>query len=123
MPQYIQYKGIVSPKESVSVLGQYWALLFPTFYEGEGFAGTLIDAMASGVPVIGSDWRYNSDIVINMKTGLIVPTHQVDFMQDALIWSIKNHDKWSEMSQLCVKEAKKYTKPYVVSYIKQLMEL
>ncbi len=38
-----------------------------------GFAGTLIDAMAAGVPVIASNWKYNPEIVIENVTGRIYP--------------------------------------------------
>lgn len=67
-PLYIKYGEFVPFDKSVEVLKNYFALLFPTYYEGEGFAGTLLDAMAAGVPVIASDWRYNPEIV-NEKTG------------------------------------------------------
>ena len=50
-PSYIRYGGLVPYDKSVDVLKDYFALLFPTYYEGEGFAGTLIDAYSAGVPV------------------------------------------------------------------------
>ncbi|MFR3494185.1 MAG: glycosyltransferase [Blautia sp.] len=56
-PQYIRYKGMVPFNQSTEVLKNYDALLFPTYYEGEGFAGTIIDAFAAGLPVIASDWK------------------------------------------------------------------
>jgi glycosyltransferase involved in cell wall biosynthesis len=45
------------------VLRDYFALLFPIYYIGEGFAGTAIDAFSAGVPVIASDWKYNSEVI------------------------------------------------------------
>ena len=71
---YIKYGELVPFDKSVEVLKNYFALLFPTYYEGEGFAGTLLDAMAAGVPVIASDWRYNTEIV-NEKTGYVYSSH------------------------------------------------
>lgn len=52
---FATYRGAVGPEESVDVLKAYYALLFPTYYEGEGFADTLIDAMCAGLPVVASD--------------------------------------------------------------------
>lgn len=67
-PSYIKSGEPVPFDKSVEVLKNCFALLFPTYYEGEGFAGTLLDAVAAGVPVIASDWRYNPEIVNEMDT-------------------------------------------------------
>ena len=79
-PEYIHYCGTVPFDKSVEVLKNYFALLFPTYYEGEGFAGTLIDAYSAGLPVIASAWRYNSEIV-NEHTGFVYTTgNQAEFI-------------------------------------------
>ena len=103
-PEYIRYGGIVPFDKSTMILKQYYALLFPTFYEGEGFAGTLIDAMAAGVPVIASNWRYNSEIIANGKTGIIIK----DSLDSALIYAFQQKEKWIQMKEKCLIEAKKY---------------
>ena len=72
-PSYIRYGGLVPYDKSVDVLKDYFALLFPTYYEGEGFAGTLIDAYSAGVPVIASDWRYKAELV-HENAGFVYPT-------------------------------------------------
>lgn len=72
-PEYINYGGIIRFDRSTEVLRNYYALIFPTYYEGEGFAGTLIDAMAAGVPVIASDWKYNTEIVMRIQRGFYSP--------------------------------------------------
>ena len=58
-PAYISYKGCISYDSSVKTLETYFALLFPTYYRGECFAGTIIDAYAAGLPIIASDWHDN----------------------------------------------------------------
>ena len=55
-PDFIRCGGAIAADRSTETLKSYFALLFPTYYRGEGFAGTLIDAMSAGVPVIASDW-------------------------------------------------------------------
>lgn len=72
-PSYIRYGGLVPFDKSVNVLKDYLALLFPIYYEGEGFAGTLIDAYFAGVPVIAPDWKYNAELV-NEYVGFVYPT-------------------------------------------------
>lgn len=107
-PEYIRYNGLVAFDKSVEVLSEYDALLFPTYYEGEGFAGTIIDAFASGVPVIASDWRYNSELVKPYTTGILVKCKDPDELVSALQYLCENIDKWNEMKQECIKEADRY---------------
>lgn len=103
-PDFINYGGVIPFDKSTDVLKKYFALLFPTFYEGEGFAGTLIDALSAGVPVIASDWKYNSEIVKTYKTGKIIDNN----LEDELIYIYKNYDEWNKMRVNCIHEATKY---------------
>ncbi len=68
---YIHYRGMVSHDQSVATLKPYFLLLFPTYFAGEGFAGTLLDCLASGVPVLATDWKYNSEIIKDGVTGFL----------------------------------------------------
>ncbi len=106
-PHYIRYGGSVSFDKSVEALKKYFALLFPTYYEGEGFAGTLIDAFSAGVPVIASDWKYNSELV-NKNVGYVYPTKN----QTAFICILKkiamNPSLILSKKKCCIEEANKY---------------
>lgn len=103
-----EYGGLVPFDRSTDTLKRCFALLFPTYYEGEGFAGTLIDAFASGVPVIASDWKYNAEIVENGKTGAIIRHHDKESLTDALIWAYEHQREWNYMKFNCLEEANKY---------------
>ncbi len=106
-PPYIRYCGLVPFDKSVDVLKAYFALLFPTHYDGEGFAGTLIDAYSAGVPVIASDWKYNAELV-NQNVGYTYPTgNQIAFV-DILKTLSKNPAILLEKKRLCLKESEKY---------------
>lgn len=107
-PKYIKYKGAVSFEQSTNVLKKYDALLFPTYYEGEGFAGTIIDAFAAGLPVIASNWKYNSEIIKSGQTGLIFEVHNIDELKNAITAIKYNPQRWNHMKENCVQEAKKY---------------
>lgn len=107
-PDYVNYCGEVDFDKTTTVLKKYFALLFPTFYEGEGFAGTLIDAMASGVPVIASNWKYNSEIIKNNYNGLIVEPRNVTSLSEALDRIYIENKKWICMRYNCINEAQKY---------------
>ena len=99
-PPFIQYKGEIDSTKSVDVVKNYYALLFPTYYDGEGFAGTLLDAMAAGVPIIASDWKFNNEI-INQNNGVLVRTHDIEGLADAI-------DKLDISKKRCLIESYKY---------------
>ncbi len=107
LPGYITYKGIAEPPTSVDVLKDYYALLFPTYYPGEGFAGTLLDAFASGIPVIASDWRYNKEIV-NKRVGILYPSRDNDALEAILLGLAKSPTRLLGMKKACLEEAKRY---------------
>lgn len=107
-PKYIRYKGIVPFDQSTKVLKRYDALLFPTYYEGEGFAGTIIDAFAAGLPIIASDWKYNSEIINSGMTGVIVKAHSVNDLKNAIISIDSDLEKWNSIRINCISKAQRY---------------
>jgi glycosyltransferase involved in cell wall biosynthesis len=59
----LTYCGVVSPDEVHKTMSCYDVLLFPTHWDGECFAGVILDAFIAGIPVIASDWKYNAEFV------------------------------------------------------------
>ena len=104
----VHYKGVVPFDKSVETLRHYDVLLFPTYYDGEGFAGTVIDALASGVPIIASDWRYNSELIKPYTNGLLVKCKDVDDLVSSLRYLHENIGAWNRMKVECLKESKYY---------------
>lgn len=113
-PEFIRYKGIVQFDKSVDILKQYDMLLFPTFYKGEGFPGTLIDSYAAGVPVIASDWHYNKEIVDDGIDGFIVSVNNVDELASKIEWCLKNQDVIRKMKEKCLLKARNFLPEYVM---------
>ena len=116
-PEYIRYGGLVPFDQSVQTIKDYFALLFPTYYKGEGLAGTLIDAMASGVPIIASDWRYNTEFVLDGKNGKIHHYKNVLSLEDVLIWAYQNQDHWKMMKYNCIEMANHYLPENVIKIL------
>lgn len=113
----IVYKGFVEPNTSVAVLKNYFALLFPTYYEGEGFAGTIIDAFASGVPVVASDWKYNCEIIREGHDGTVFPARDVCALTDKLVEIYENIDAWNAMKPNCLDRATEYLSENVIQVL------
>lgn len=113
-PNCIKYLGLIPYNKSTYVLKNYFALLFPTYYEGECFAGTLIDAMASGLPTIASDWHDNPNIVVHQEIGIIFPVHSVDELTRILLESAETPELINKMRRNCIKMAGKYKPEEVI---------
>ena len=87
----VRYCGIVPYDQSVSVLKDYFALLFPTSWMGEGFPGTIVDAYSAGLPVIASDWSSNGEIVQSGVDGIIYPSKEAESLETAILWMIRRN--------------------------------
>ncbi len=119
-PEQIKYCGAADPSSSVDVLSGYFALLFPTYYDGEGFAGTIIDAYAAGLPVIASDWRYNSELVTD-DTGFLFPTEDKDAFAGLLKTIAKEPSIVTSKKPSCLAEAEKYRTENVIKQIEDIL--
>lgn len=106
-PDDIRYGGVIPFDRSVETLKGYFALLFPTYYEGEGFAGTLIDAFSAGVPVIASDWKYNAELV-NENVGYVYKTRDHIALAELLKAVATDPTIMLKKRRSCLHEAEKY---------------
>jgi len=77
--------------------------LFPSIHEG--FPKVIIEAMASGLPVIAFD-KYGPEAVLNNKTGFIVSNEKE--MIEKLDILIKNKNLRKEFSQNSIQRAKEF---------------
>ena len=116
-----RYCGVAKSDGSVEVLSQYYALLFPTRWPGEGFPGTMIDAFASGIPVIATDWNANGELIENWKQGIIYPNSVTSGLLDSIAWSIEHQDEMNEMRANCRKQYDLYTPESVLRAIQDKM--
>lgn len=105
----ISYKGTVDYDKSVNVLKEYDMLMFLTFWEGEGFPGTIIDAFFSGVPTLATDWNFNFEILRDEVTGIKVEVHDIKAVVEKILYYFNNQEKLYEMKKNCIEESKKYS--------------
>ena len=113
----IRYCGNVLFSQSVEVIREYHALLFPTRFYTEGIPGTIIDAYASGVPVIASEWESFYDIVDSGYTGLGYSFKKKDELKEILIEISKEPEIIYRMKENCVKKAQEYIPENVVEVL------
>jgi len=65
----------------------------------EGLAQVLLEAMASGLPVVASDLSGACDCIASGKEGIIVPARNVDALADAILWCYQHRDESREMGR------------------------
>lgn len=76
---FYHYKG---PNEVIPTLKKYDALIFPSHYEGEGCPGILVEALSASLPIIASDWKYNSEFISNGDNGFLCdPFNPNDYIE------------------------------------------
>lgn len=107
-PDYVHYGGLVPFDQSVEVLKNYFALLFPTRFYTEGIPGTIIDAYAAGVPVISAKWENFSDIVEENVTGLGYEFLNMEALNEVLINFAENEGIIKKMKSACIQKAEDF---------------
>lgn len=111
----IIYKGFLDLEKSENYLelANYHFFLFLTNHYGEGFPGVLIDAMIAQVPVIASDWKYNSEILNdgNGIMGTIINLDKDDYIQQAcgsILRLIANNEQYYNIQERMRLEVQQY---------------
>lgn len=113
----VVYYGLLdlTKKEGYESLAVNDIMLFPTFYEGEGFPGVCIDAFISGLPIVATDWHCNKDIVSDGINGFIIPPKDEDALYVVMKKAIEGRIPLESMKRACYDEAKKYDCNYILS--------
>lgn len=111
-PNYIRYVGEVPYNQTAHVLKKYDILLFPTRFYTEGIPGTIIDAYASGLPVIASRWESFSDLIIEERTGWGFSFGDIIDLKKRLEDIRKQFEcdpyGWKQVRLNCLEQAKNY---------------
>lgn len=105
----VKYCGCVEAEKSVEVLKNYFALLFPTHFYTEGIPGTIIDAYASGIPVISAKWESFSDVVDDGVTGIGYEFDNAEDLKETLIAIAKEPEKLNTLKENCLKKSTAFT--------------
>ena len=86
------YQGVLKKEEVLSTLQNYDVLVLPTFYEGEGYPGAIIEAYSLGLPVISTRWKSIPEIVIHKETGFLISPKSTQALVDAIQFFDEEND-------------------------------
>lgn len=113
----VHYRGFLNLNDNSSydTLSEYDLMLFPTYWEGEGFAGVFIDSFVAGVPLLASDWAHNRCFLKEGKNTIFIKPHDVNGIITEIRNCINGVYDLDEMARRSQNEASKYDVNKVIS--------
>ncbi len=103
----IDYVGKIPHKNLAEFLQKVDILVFPSFFEGFGLV--ILEAMASGIPVITTSATAGADIITNGIDGYVYEPFDIISLQKHLSILVMSTDKLEELGSNAFKTAVKFT--------------
>jgi N-acetyl-alpha-D-glucosaminyl L-malate synthase BshA len=87
----------------------------------ESFGLSALEALASGVPVVGTRAGGMPEVVRDGETGMLLPVGDVEGMANASLAILRDRDRWNAMSELAAADARaRFSLEEIVSRYEQL---
>ena len=93
----VRMTGIIQPQELAAIYRESDVFVLPSV--NEGLAQVLLEAMASGLPLVASDYSGADELITDGKEGFIVPVRDVDRLAEAILWCYQHRDDLRVMGQ------------------------
>lgn len=113
---HLRMPGLVEDVERMYSINHIY--VHSAYYEPFGLV--LIEAMASGLPVVTLDGRGNRDLIVQGKNGYMVYEQDAEQFADRILEIWNDKQKYNQMSAFAQEFAKKYD---IKEYVDQLLEL
>ena len=111
----VTYEGFREASETVEVLRGCFAVLFPTYFPCECFAGTVLDAFAARIPIIANDWLYNSETIRDGVDGFIYPFRDNDAAAALLARLYEDRALYAAIQRGCEESIRRFSTDHVMS--------
>lgn len=106
LPKNVQYVGLKEGEDLRNLIGNAKALVLPSIcYENQPLS--ILEAFASGKPVIASNIGGIPELVKDRERGILVPPGDVKALTEALAWVSKNPSSVNRMGKNAYEYAKK----------------
>lgn len=118
----MRYCGVyktVTNTDLYEKLKQYDVLLFPTKWKNEGVPGVLVEAKIAGLPSIVSDLNFNSEIIEDECTGIVLKQNTPKELANTIERLYLNRDMLTKMKH----NAKTSSENYIIeNYIEEIIQ-
>ncbi len=111
------FEGKIPDGAVIQTLQNYDSFVFPSFYDGEGIPGALIEAFAAGCPIVATDWNYNGEMITDGVDGRLYEPQNVDELAKHIQWLAQHPAERKEMQQNAYETAKRYSVEEVTEMI------
>ena len=102
----VHYLGYQSKQNMLSLIRGSDLLIQPSLEEG--ISSTLLEAMACGTCILGSDIEGISEVIENNKTGLLVEPNNSDELLNKILYLLPKNQKRLTMANEGLERVKKY---------------
>jgi glycosyltransferase involved in cell wall biosynthesis len=120
----LNYSGVLKStdkNELYEKLNSYDVLLFPTKWKNEGVPGVLVESKIACLPAIVSNINYNSEIVENGKTGIVLNDNSPIELANAIEKLYLNRDLLIEMGHNVKNSSEKYLiENYIIDIVNEI---
>ena len=110
----VRYCGAVDNDKVLDVMSRYQVFVFPTEYPHEGFPAVLVEALATGLPVITSDINYNGEVINDGHNGFVFAHGSVEQLAEKIGYCYEHRTELEIISHRNLTEAKKYNAKVVI---------
>jgi len=117
----IRYYGEVSNEVVLKAMQDHDVLIFPTYHEGEGYPGVVIEAMQAGMPIVASRWKALPELVEHEVNGLLVPPRSSIELVAAISRLVEEPGLVSTLSQGALSLGARFDAENVNSNLDQLL--
>lgn len=80
-----------------SYLKESYAFILPSYHEGT--PRTVLEAMATGRPIITTDAPGCRETVVDGVNGFLIPIRNIEILSEKIIWMIENREEAKKMGQ------------------------
>jgi glycosyltransferase involved in cell wall biosynthesis len=108
------YRGVLESSQVRDAMRRYDALLLPTYHSGEGYPAVVLEAFASGLPVVASRWRSLPEIIEDGVNGLLVPPQAPHRLREALDRLAVDAPLYEALSANAFERAKSFSESSIV---------
>jgi len=118
--QNVQFHGRLDGEPLREMYRQADIFVLPS--QREGMPLVLLEALAGGLPIVGTDVTGIRDMVAHGENGLLVPLGDDDALRRAIVTAVGDASMYQKMSNESLKKARQYSWPVVAQEFQELYD-